>query len=199
MIAQLSSRVFLGDQICRNPEWLRITVDYTMNSFRGSEELRLWPKFLRPLVARFLTSAKKVHQDLQGARDIIQPVLNERRKVKEKAAKEGIPAPYYNDAMEWMEQTSRGRPYDPVAIQLTFSVVAIHTTSDMVTQAIYDLCGKEELVKELREEIISVLSEEGWKKTSLSKLHLMDSFLKESQRVKPINISKAIRGTHHMC
>lgn len=164
-----------------------------MNSFRGSEELRLWPKFLRPLVARFQTSAKKVHQDLQGARDIIQPVLDERRKSKEKAAKEGIPAPYYNDAMEWMEQTSRGRPYDPVAIQLTFSIVAIHTTSDMVTQAIYDLCGREELVKELREEIISVLPEEGWKKTALNKLHLMDSFLKESQRVKPINISMTTR------
>lgn len=95
--------------------------------------------------------------------------------------------------MEWMEQTSRGRPYDPVAIQLTFSIVAIHTTSDMVTQAIYDLCGREELVKELREEIISVLPEEGWKKTALNKLHLMDSFLKESQRVKPINISMTTR------
>jgi cytochrome P450 len=38
----------------------------------------------------------------------------------------------------------------------------------------------------LREEIISVVSENGWTKASLQKLRLMDSFLKESQRFTPM-------------
>lgn len=108
--------------------------------------------------------------------------------MKEAALKEGRPLPRYNDAMEWLEQVAKGRSYDPAAIQLTFSIAAIHTTSDMMTQAIYDLCGREELVQELRNEIVSVISAHGWKKTALYKLQLMDSFLKESQRLKPINI-----------
>jgi hypothetical protein len=78
-------------------------------------------------------------------------------------------------------------------MQLTLSVLAIHTTSDMTTQALFDLCGREELVQELRKEIISVLSQEGWKKAALYKLQLMDSFLKESQRMKLSNIG----GTTH--
>lgn len=112
--------------------------------------------------------------------------------MKEAALKEGQELPRYNDAMEWLEQVAKGRAYDPAAIQLTFSLVAIHTTSDMTTQAIYDLCGREELVQKLREEIVSVISAEGWKKTALYKLQLMDSFLKESQRLKPINIGELI-------
>jgi hypothetical protein len=94
--------------------------------------------------------------------------------------------------MEWMEQTAKGRPYDQATVQLTLSVVAIRTTSDMTTQAIFDLCGREELVQELRKEVISVISQEGWKKTALYKVQLMDSFLKESQQMKPINIGETI-------
>ena len=92
--------------------------------------------------------------------------------------------------MEWMKQIAKGRPYNQAAMQLALSVVAIHTTSDMITQIVFDLCGRETLIQELRQEIISVISQEGWKKTALYKLQLMDSFLKESQRMKPINIGE---------
>ncbi|CAL5871344.1 uncharacterized protein PFLUO_LOCUS5594 [Penicillium psychrofluorescens] len=95
--------------------------------------------------------------------------------------------------MEWMEESAKGRPYDPTVAQLMFSVAAIHTTSDMLTQALYDLCGREELIQEMREEVISVVSAEGWKKTALYKLQLMDSMLKESQRLKPISITSMRR------
>lgn len=155
---------------------------------KAAEDLRIWPSFVRPIVARFLKPCLKVQAELREAREIITPVLEERRKTKEAALANGETLPRYNDAMEWMEQTSKGSPYDPAAVQLTFSVAAIHTTSDMVTQAIYDLCTRPELVQALREEIIAVISAEGWKKTAMYKLQLMDSFLKESQRLKPINL-----------
>ncbi|KAJ5104702.1 hypothetical protein NUU61_002049 [Penicillium alfredii] len=188
LVAQLSSRVFLGDQICHNLAWLRVTVDYTVHSVRAAEDLRLWPSIMRTLVAPFLTSCRRMKYDFDEARKIIIPILEERRKRQEAALRDGKPPKRNNDAMDWMEEIAKGRPYDPVAIQLTFSVAAIHTTSDMMTQALYDLCGRDELVNALREEIVSVIQAEGWKKTALYKLQLMDSFLKESQRLKPINI-----------
>lgn len=187
-MAQLSSRVFLGDQICHNPDWLRITVDYTVHSVRAAEDLRLWPNIMRTLVAPFLTSCRRMKYDFDEARKIIIPIMEERRKRQEAALRDGKPPKRNNDAMDWMEEIAKGRPYDPVAIQLTFSVAAIHTTSDMMTQVLYDLCGRDELINALREEIVSVIQAEGWKKTALYKLQLMDSFLKESQRLKPINI-----------
>lgn len=188
-IAQQSSRVFLGEKICRNPDWLRVATDYTTSSFRAAEELPDWPSILHPILVRILGSTREMQRQFQKARDIIEPVLKERAISKEAARLEGKSPPVYNDALEWMEQASQGEPYDPTATQLILSTFSLHTTSDMITQAVFDLCGKEDLTKELREEVITVLSQEGWKKTSLNKLHLMDSFLKESQRLKPLNIA----------
>lgn len=190
MVAQLSSKVFLGDKICRNPDWLRITVDYTVDSFVAARELRFWPTLLRPFIANFLPSCRKIQQQIQQARDIIEPVLEERRKAKEAEASTGAPRERYVDAMQWMEDSAKGAPYDPAVAQLSFSLAAIHTTSDMLNQVLVDLCGKDKLIQELREEIISVITQDGWKKTTLYKLKLMDSVLKESQRLKPISIGK---------
>ncbi|GAB1216308.1 hypothetical protein ATERTT37_005521 [Aspergillus terreus] len=193
IVAQLSSRVFLGDQICRNPDWLRITVNYTVHSFIAAQDLRLWPKPLRPLVANFLPSCRKIRSELREATEIITPVLEERRKSKETQVREGRTPERYVDAMQWMEESAEGRPYDPAVAQLSFSLAAIHTTSDMLTQALLDLCGKDDLIKELREEIVTVIQGEGWKKTTLYKLKLMDSVLKESQRLKPVSIASMRR------
>lgn len=190
IVAQLSSKVFLGDKICRNPDWLRITVDYTVDSFLAAQALRLWPWFTRRVVAYFLPSCRKIRQELQEARSIINPVLEERRLAKEAAIRAGKTPERYHDAMEWMEESAKGRPYEPDIAQLSFSLAAIHTTSDMLSQVLLDLCGKEEIVQELRDEIITVIREEGWKKPTLYKLKLMDSVLKESQRLKPIGIGK---------
>ncbi|PLB49717.1 cytochrome P450 [Aspergillus steynii IBT 23096] len=188
IVAQLSSKVFLGDRICRDPRWLRITVDYTVDSFLAAQSLRMWPTIFHPVVARFLPSCRKVQSELQEAREIINPVLAERAAEKEAAARQGSTPKRYTDAMEWMEQCAKGRPYDAGAAQLSFSLAAIHTTSDMLTQVLYDLSGKDELIEALREEARTVIKEDGWQKTTLYKLKLMDSMLKESQRMKPISV-----------
>ncbi|OMP85357.1 Ent-kaurene oxidase [Diplodia seriata] len=84
-----------------------------------------------------------------------------------------------------MDEVAKGRPYDPVVNQLFFSVVALHTTGDLITHAILDLVTHPEVIEDLRDEVRQVLKEDGWKKTSLYKMKLMDSFLKESQRLNP--------------
>ncbi|PGH15783.1 hypothetical protein AJ79_02163 [Helicocarpus griseus UAMH5409] len=193
LVAQLSSKVFLGDKICRNPDWLRITISYTVDSFVAAQDLRLWPALVRPVVAKFLPSCRKVRREIQETRDIISPVIKERREAKEAANRAGKKPERYHDAMEWMEECAKGRPYDPAIAQLSFSLAAIHTTSDMITQVLLDICQCEGLIQEMRKEIISVIQEEGWKKTALYKLKLMDSVVKESQRLKPIGIGSMRR------
>ncbi|CBF80737.1 hypothetical protein AN8530.2 [Aspergillus nidulans FGSC A4] len=195
IVAQLSSKVFLGDQICRNPEWLRITVAYTVDSFLAAQALRMWPTFMRRLVAPFIPGVQKIRAELEEARRIILPVLEKRKAEKQTAIAAGKTPARYNDAMEWMEQCAKGRPYDAAVSQLSLSLGAIHTTSDMLTQVLYDICGHSDLVDELRQEVLTVIAAEGWQKTTLYKLKLMDSVLKESQRVKPIGIVKLSDGT----
>jgi cytochrome P450 len=185
MVAQLSSRIFLGDKICRNPDWLDITINYTINAFTAAQELRLLPEFLRPFAVRYLPTSRKAQGQLKQARKIINPVLKERR-AAERAGK-GVE---YHDAIQWLEDTSKGRPYDPAAAQLALSAAAIHTTTDLFTQTLLDICGREDLIREMREEIVAVVQAEGWKKTTLYKLKLMDSVIKECQRLKPMAIGE---------
>lgn len=193
IVAQLSSRVFLGDQICRNPDWLRITISYTVDSFIAALALRQWPEFIRPMVAEFLPCCRKIRHELDEARSIIAPVLEQRRNAEKEAARAGNSISTFNDAMQWMEDSAKGQPYDAAVVQMSFSLAAIHTTSDMLTQVLLDLCDKEKIIQALREEIVLVIRDEVWKKTSLLKLKLMDSVLKESQRLKPIGIASMRR------
>jgi cytochrome P450 len=185
MVAQLSSRIFLGDKICRDPEWLDITINYTINAFTAAQELRLLPEFMRPFAVRYLPTSRKAQRQLKQARRIIDPVLEERR-----AANRSGRGVEYHDAIQWLEDTSKGRNYDPAAAQLALSAAAIHTTTDLFTQTVLDICGREDLIRELREEIVTVVQAEGWKKTTLYKLKLMDSVIKECQRLKPMAIGE---------
>jgi cytochrome P450 monooxygenase-1 len=93
--------------------------------------------------------------------------------------------------IDWLEETANGAFYDPIAAQLVLSVAAIHTTSDMLTQVIYDIFQRPQLVDQLRQELIAVLREEGGLTGAcLPRLKLLDSVLKESQRLKPFALSK---------
>lgn len=190
LVARLSSRVFLGEQICRNPEWLKIAIDYTVEGFAAADELRLWPACLRPIVLWFLPSCRRLRAQVAKSRNIINPVLEKRRKENSESRAEGRSEFKHTDAIDWFEQISNGRYYDPVAAQLNLSLAAIHTTSELVTQVIYDLITNPDVIKPLREEIDNVLADGGWKKSSLYNMKLLDSVLKETQRLQPGAICK---------
>ncbi|CAN8104231.1 unnamed protein product [Discula destructiva] len=104
------------------------------------------------------------------------------------------PDAQFDDTVEWAEKAAGGLPYDASAVQLLFSMAAMHTTTDLMTQVILDLAERPEVVTPLRAEIEQVLGEEGgWTKAALHKMRLLDSVLKECQRVKPASIS-GLRG-----
>ncbi|KAK2743444.1 hypothetical protein FQN57_004909 [Myotisia sp. PD_48] len=195
IVAQVTARLFVGEDLCHDPTWLRITVDYTVNLFVAAAILRVFPRFLRPIAPWVVPQLRNIRSMFGKASKKIMPVLEERRKRRKVLAEQGEAAPQYHDVMEWAEQVASGRPYNPINIQLGFSLAAIHTTSDLLVQVIFDLCEKEDLIPDLRNEIIRVIQEDGWQKSALHKLRLMDSVLKESQRLKPVAIVAMNRVT----
>lgn len=192
LVARLSSRIFLGEELCRNEEWLKITVNYTVDVMKAAERLRRVPGPLRRIVHWFLPEAQKCRDEVKRAGKVIRPVLEKRRREKATMESEGKEALQYNDAIEWFEQMakSQGTSYDPEVVQLFLSTVAIHTTSDLLTVVMADLARNPEIIEPLREEISSVLRDGGWKKTSLTDMKLLDSVLKESLRLKPIAVGQ---------
>nr|WEP24415.1 cytochrome P450 [Curvularia sp.] len=189
LIARLSSRVFLGDKLCRNEDWLKITKEYTVNSMKAAHSVSALPGPLKYFLVFFSREGRQARDQLQRARELIIPVIEERRAMKEKAQETGKPAPVFNDAIDWAEAESKGFSYDPASFQLTLSMAAIHTTSDLLSKIMLLLTSNPTDIRPLREEIVNVLKEHGWNKTALFNMKLVDSAMKEAQRLMPNEIT----------
>lgn len=145
-----------------------------------------WP--LRWTAERLLPLCRKVRSDYRAAARTLQPTLDGRHKEIAAAEREGRRPELPDDSIEWFRNASHGRWYDEVDIQMGLAVAAIHTTSDLLVQALLNIGAHPELLQPLREEAISVLRQHGLQKTALYELRLLDSFFKETQRLKPINM-----------
>lgn len=161
-----------------------------MDSFSAATTLRMWPFFLRRLGNRIIPTCYKLRFHLKKVRSLIEPTLQERRREKEERSKQGLKPINYIDAMAWLEEAAKGREYDPAAAHIFMAIAANFTTSDAMTQVILDIAKHPDLLEDLRKEIISVRAETNnmFEKASIYKLGLMDSVLKESQRLKPTAI-----------
>jgi hypothetical protein len=71
IIARLSSRVFLGKELCRNAQWLKIAEDYTVNMFIASQYLRVMPSLLRPMLHWFVPACRILRKQVRDARVLI--------------------------------------------------------------------------------------------------------------------------------
>ncbi|GAO19703.1 uncharacterized protein UV8b_06094 [Ustilaginoidea virens] len=198
IIARLSSRVYLGEQLCRSQDWLAVTKTYATAFYAASSKLRMFPRALRPLVHWWMPECRRLRAQRRAAEAIIRPLVRRRQQAKQAAAAAGHPAPVFHDALEWAEQEAataaaaaaagRSRSCDPVVFQLALSLLAIHTTYDLLQQAMTDLASNPQYIGPLRDEVARVVGQDGWSKASLYKMKLLDSALKETQRLKPGSI-----------
>ncbi|KAJ4003989.1 hypothetical protein NW752_010926 [Fusarium irregulare] len=184
IVSRMSSRVFMGEELCRDEGWLKASSDYTLQWFLAGEELRCYPRWLRSYIHWFLPSCQAVRGKLDKARAFLQPYIDRRRAAKEEAMREGKTIPF-DDSIEWFEKEYPGKA-DPARDQIGLSLVAIHTTTDLLSETLFNIALHPELFAPLREEIIGALRAEGMKKTSLYNMKLLDSVIKESQRLRPV-------------
>jgi cytochrome P450 len=181
LVAVLSTRVFMGKELAHNEEWLHIAINFTVQMFEAARDLRTWPAPLRPLANLFIRSNRTVRATTQRAFEIVQPIVDARRTARSK--------PGYKpqiDSLEWFDETAKGAPYDPTKMQLALTLAAIHTTADLTKTTVLQYAQHPSVVDNLRNEVLEVLSVGGWDKLTLYKLQLLDSSIKEAQRLKPI-------------
>lgn len=179
----------MGEEMCRDEEWIKASSEYTTAAFGHGDKLRAWPRSLRPLVHWFMPEAREVREKLNAARRAIKPLIEKREARKAEAVARGEKPPVYNDSLEWFEQEYT-TAYDPAVAQITLSIVAIHTTSDLLQMTMFSIARHPELFTPLREEVIRVLGSQGLTKQALYELKLMDSVIKEAQRMKPVLLGR---------
>lgn len=191
LVARISAKLFVST-LCRNDEWLDVSVSYSENVFKTVIPMRLFPKWLHPVVGVIVPTWWQVKRDLKLAQRLIIPLVEQRRKA-EAAGDPGYEKP--DDLLQWMMDGANETESSPSKLarrQLLLTLASIHTTTMAVTHALFDLAAMPEYLAPLREEIDQVLEEEGgWQGSALGKMRKIDSFLKESQRLNPPSISES--------
>ncbi|KAM0211496.1 hypothetical protein ACHAQD_010289 [Fusarium lateritium] len=186
IVSRMSSRVFMGEEPCRDREWNKASAYYTLKAFEAGSILSEWPRWLRPYIHWFMPCCWEVRRASTAARKHLAPHIQKREQVKIAAFARGEKSPF-DDSIEWFAQLGSNR--QPAACQISLSLVAIHTTTDLLSETMLNIATYPELFQGMREEVIRVLSAQGLKKEALYNLKLMDSVFKETQRLKPILLS----------
>jgi len=190
LVAKLSTQVFLGERLIKNKEWIRVAVDYTIHVMLAVTELRLTPAPLRPIIHWFLPNCRRLRKDRTSGRKIIDEEIRIRQREREAADARGEPPSKTSDSIGWFTEIADGEPIDMSGMQLSLTFAAIHTTSDMVSKTLYYLAADPLLRQAIREEIIDALTTQGWKKSVVTGLKLLDSMMKEIQRLHAPACSK---------
>lgn len=186
IVAGVSSRVFVGQPRNRDEKWLETAVNYTLDVFRVSSELRPYPEFLRRFVAPRLDSTKRLQGHIDKAKECFGGIFAERLAGLQQPD-DGIRHHKPNDMFQWMvDSTSTSIDRDPEVLirkMLFLTLAAVHTSTMSVTHALLDLCAYTEYKEPLQEEISRVVKNQGWTLGAINELMLLDSFMKESQRI----------------
>ena len=192
VVAAVSTRVFVGEELTTNEEWLQTTIQYTTHLITCAEVLKRIPPWIRPVIYRVIPHFRTLRATTDAATRIVKPIVQARREEMDK--------PGYklsNDMLSWMlvervKKSYHDKDYQYLAqFQLQLAFAAIHTTSMAVTNMLFDLVAHPELIPILREEISEELAENNgsWKGQLLRNLRKVDSFMKESQRHNPVGFS----------
>ena len=108
MVSRLSAMIFVGPELAHNHEWLRISVDFTVDLFTAMQDVKRWPKALYYLATFVEPRCIRLKAEYKKAMDVLRPVLQARKQEAADAKSQGLPEPKYNDSIEWFKQSSKG-------------------------------------------------------------------------------------------
>lgn len=199
MIPSITNRLLVGKKLAHEQKFLDAALGFTMNVIRIQSSIFLFPKALHPLLGNILGLISKYHFWISSRFTV--PLI---RKRIEDLDKQEAGDPEYkswkapHDFLTWSIQTARAEnrpeemdPHRIAARVMPLNFAAIHTTSLTGYESLTSILSADPSVLEsLREEAYRVLTEDGsWSKAGLSRMHRMDSAIRESQRAAPIALT----------
>ncbi|KAJ7140569.1 cytochrome P450 [Mycena crocata] len=195
IVARITSRLFVGLPLCRDPEYIKFTMKHTVNVVVSGKLIQLLPAFLRPVLGPLISCRKR---NMREATKFMKALVQNRIAMFEKHGAGWLDKP--NDMITWLfELASPQERTVPAIIQrmLVVLMAAIHTSSFTFTEALLDLATYPEYIPPLRDEAQTVVKRKGWKKAALGDMHKIDSFLRESQRKTNISCLSLFRKVVH--
>ncbi|KAK4898027.1 hypothetical protein LTR27_004412 [Elasticomyces elasticus] len=102
LVARLTSRIFLGKELCRDKRWLKIAQDYTVDGFIAAFTLQMVPAVLRPLAHWVLPHCIRVRREYRDAKKLLLPEIQPRIDQAKKALAAGQKPSRSLDSMSWL-------------------------------------------------------------------------------------------------
>ncbi|KAJ7269724.1 cytochrome P450 [Mycena rebaudengoi] len=193
VVARVSNRLFVGLPLCRDPPYLRNSVQYTLDVMRSAQRIALFPKLLRPIVGPLIANRK---ESMRVAMKFLGPLVEERIQKENQLGPNWPGKP--NDLISWLLDHAEGEDRATTEIVqriLVTNMAAIHTSSMAFTHAIFDLTRYPSHIAPMREEAERIIKQQGWSKAALNSMVLIDSFIRESQRMNgngPVAMSRKV-------
>jgi cytochrome P450 monooxygenase-1 len=184
MFGQIMSRTFINDKdFYRNPEWVHASSEYVELSALAGYELRAFPKWAKKFAAPFLPSCQK----LQSLFDHINLLLKPLKKKLDEEKLEIDPS----NPLSFLHQKLEGRSDELGSMLIALCLVSYDGGGELFTHVLHSVWRNDQLIRDLRSEIINVVGNEGFNKNTLQNLVLMDSALKEAMRMHPESVRKS--------
>lgn len=194
IMARVCNRTFVGLPLCRNLDYISLCKTFAMKEvFQAAITITLFPNFLRPVVSYLLSC---LSSPLSRATKLLRPVIKQRKEIIKEYGKDCPQNP--NDFLQWLLTDSRGSQAsdrDLASRILAINFAAVRTPSMIMTQVLFHLIANPEYIQPMRHEVESVINAEGWTRTSVDKMHKLDSFVKETLRFSDIRFLSMMRKT----
>ncbi|KFA45495.1 hypothetical protein S40293_10289 [Stachybotrys chartarum IBT 40293] len=183
IVSTVSGCVFVGAELCKDEQYVDMAVNYVVEVMTAARTILLIPQFIRPFIAPFLPSTKRVKKRLGEATTILRRIVEARhRSLADSTATKP------DDMLQWLidaqDAVSKVDLNLIAQAQLAAIFASVHTTSLVTTNAVYTLASSPEIFSILKEDVKQALqcSEGQFTISSLQNMKKVDSFLKEILR-----------------
>ena len=200
-IASIVSQAFVGEKYGKDKSFTTTLMDFSHGIMLYDILLRRVPKAMRQFISELFPTRRRVNRLREMMKDDVCKVVESHTPFEENDSLEkdqNIPGTY---VIQLLVNFVRKRPQYEMASNeevfravtarmLTILFAAIDTTSLTFTQVLFNLISHphSEYAKPMTTQIQEVLDKNGgvWDVNSLAELKLLDSFIKETQRLHPI-------------
>ncbi|MCJ1325647.1 ADP-ribosylation factor protein 3 [Thelotrema lepadinum] len=184
VIASIFCRLFFGDELAQHDQFVSAATGFATDVVATAEVLKYTPEFMKTIAARVLTRGYKnqeyLHQRLISIVEGLMTKHKDSNLDKKQNDTETI--------MQLIARSAKGKKaFDPdkiVSVILCLWLGSIHQPVMGSIQLLYDLCRYPEYLDALQKEALA--NPEGLQNLDLNAdMPLLDSFLRESNRVRP--------------
>ncbi|KAL7939325.1 cytochrome P450 [Trichoderma chlorosporum] len=184
-IALTNATAFFGKDLARDKIFMSAAMNFIEQTLITAEVVRVLPSTIAPFIGNLMSKKLGAGKTIYNA---LIPIAEDRLEERTRQSL-GQNVSKHHDCIQWvMECSPRSKPWSAERIVHELMALwfgSVHITSTTACFALHHLCIHSEYIEPLRNEIEST----GWAKFEKSGgrgFPLLDSFMKESARMNPV-------------